>query len=87
VATNERERAFVVDFDGLGIGGTFSEIVFLFLNSAAEGFLDNLLVGLLVKVKPAVGNLDIFDFLRGLEKRERKEREREREKERKKRVF
>lgn len=82
VATNERERAFVSDFDDLGTGGTFSEIVFLFRNSAAEGFLDSLLVGLFVKVKPAVGNLDIFYFQRKKEKRKKGNRKEGRKKER-----
>lgn len=82
VATNERERAFVSDFDDLGTGGTFSEIVFLFRNSAAEGFLDSLLVGLLVKVKPAVGNLDILYFQSKKKKRKQERRKKERKRQR-----
>lgn len=78
VATNERERAFVSDLDDLGTGGTFSEMVFLFRNSAAEGFLDNLLVGLVVRVKPAVGNLDILQFSKKKEKKSKEGRKKER---------
>lgn len=59
---NERERAFVdafVDFDDLGTGGTFSDIVFLFLKSAAEGCLPSLLEGVGILAILDVGNLDI----------------------------
>lgn len=55
---NERERAFVIDFDDLGTGGTFSEIVFLFLKSK-EGCLDSRLVAGGVAMPEVVGNLDM----------------------------